>query len=139
MSKSLEMLPRAVSSHFTHLKSAEIVEPNLLSEEMVWCLSSIFLRLTRQGSFLDCETSSTMSRSSISSIWSFTSRNSFSYGPSNNVTGEIEFMDPYRICGDTTFKDIGPYQYYQEITTSSLDYSKIPRSAVFLKKLMYIS
>eukprot|EP00250_Pteridium_aquilinum_P011647 c20214_g1_i3 orf=438-2342(-) len=135
---SLEMSPKVVSSRFTHLKDGETVEPNLLSEEMVWCLSSVFLRLTKQGSFLDCETSSTVSRSSLSSVWSFTSRNSVGYNPSSNVTEEIEVMDPYKICGNSTFKDIGPYQYYQEVTTSSLDYSKIPRSAIFLKKLMIL-
>lgn len=126
-----EMLAQVISSH---LDDGEIMEPNLLSEEMVWCLSSIFLRLTRQG-LSDCETSSTVSHSTLSSVWSFNSRNSVSY-PSRDVTEEIEFIDTYKICAESIPKDIGPYQYYQEITANSLDYSRIPRSAGFLKKLM---
>ncbi|KAH7331087.1 hypothetical protein KP509_20G014100 [Ceratopteris richardii] len=126
--------PSEISSRFTQNQKA--VEPNLLSEEMVWCLSSVFLRLTRQSSMLDCETASTMSRSTVSSIWSFTSRNSISNNPSTDVTEEIELVDPYRICGSFTSVHVGPYQYYQEVTASSIDYSKIPKSAFLLKKLM---
>ncbi|KAI5057200.1 hypothetical protein GOP47_0027215 [Adiantum capillus-veneris] len=134
MLRKLDKSPKVASSRFNQIK--ETVEPNLLSEEMVWCLSSVFLRLTKQGSLLNCETASTVSRSTVSSIWSFTSRNTTSYNPSSNVTEEIEFVDPYRICGGFASPDIGPYQYYQEISTGSLDYSKIPRSAALLKKLM---
>ena len=112
------------------MPDGETIEPNLLSEEMVWCLSSIFLRLTKQGLFSDCETSSTVSHSTLSSI------TSMSYNMSRDVTEEIEFIDPYKISAESMPRDIGPYQYYQEITTNSLDYSRIPKSAGFLKKLM---
>lgn len=112
------------------------MEPNLLSEEMVLCLSSIFLRLTRHSSASDWETSSNVSHSTLSSIWSLTSRNSVSCNPSRDATEEIEFIDPYKICNESIRRNVGPYQYYQEITSSSLDYSKIPRAALFLKKLM---
>ncbi|MCO5548752.1 hypothetical protein L7F22_002213 [Adiantum nelumboides] len=134
MLKKLDKSTKVASSRFNQIK--ETVEPNLLSEEMVWCLSCVFLRLTKQGSLLNCETASTVSHSTVSSIRSFTSRNSASYNPSTNVTEEIEFVDPYRICGGFTSPDIGPYQYYQEITINSFDYSKIPRSTALLKKLM---
>lgn len=128
-----ETLPKLSSSH---LESGDIMEPNLLSEEMVLCLSSIFLRLTRHSSASDWETSSNVSHSTLSSIWSLTSRNSVSCNPSRDVTEEIEFIDPYKICNESIRRNVGPYQYYQEITSSSLDYSKIPRAALFLKKLM---
>eukprot|EP00250_Pteridium_aquilinum_P018835 c24216_g1_i1 orf=1-1458(-) len=131
--KAQEVLPKLFSSH---LESGDIMEPNLLSEEMVLCLSSILLRLTRQSSASDWETSSNVSHSTLSSMWSFNSRNTVSCNPSRDVTEEIEFIDPYKICGESIRRNIGPYQYYQEITTSSFDYSKIPRTAVFLKKLM---
>lgn len=128
-----ETLPKLFSSH---LESGDIMEPNLLSEEMVLCLSSIFLRLTRHSSASDWETSSNVSHSTLSSMWSLTSRNSVSCNPSRDVTEEIEFIDPYKICNESMRRNVGPYQYYQEITSSSLDYSKIPRAALFLKKLM---
>lgn len=133
MKKVQEALPKLFSSH---IESGDILEPNLLSEEMVLCLSSIFSRLTKQASAPDWETSSNISHSTLSSMWSFTSKNSVSCNPSRDVTEEIELVDPYKVCGESARRNVGPYQYYQEITSSLLDYSKIPRAAPFLKKLM---
>ncbi|KAI5072027.1 hypothetical protein GOP47_0012895 [Adiantum capillus-veneris] len=131
--KALETLPKVFSSH---IESGDVIEPNLLSEEMVLCMSSIFLRLTKQSAALDWETSSNVSHSTISSMWSFTSKNSVSCNPSRDVTGEIELIDPYKISGESERRNVGPYQYYQEVINSSFDYSKIPRAAALLKKLM---
>ncbi|MCO5601994.1 hypothetical protein L7F22_056121 [Adiantum nelumboides] len=131
--KAQETLPKLFSSH---IESGDIMEPNLLSEEMVMCLSCIFLRLTKQSATLDWETSSNVSQSTISSMWSLTSKNSISCNPSRDVTEEIELIDPYKICGESTRRNVGPYQYYQEVINSSFDYSKIPRAAPLLKKLV---
>ncbi|KAH7416495.1 hypothetical protein KP509_14G094300 [Ceratopteris richardii] len=120
----------------SHVASGDIMEPNLLSEEMVLCLSSIYLKLAKQQSSMDWETSSNISHSTLSSKWSFTSKNTTSWNQSRDVTEEIELVDPYRIISKSIRKNVGPYQYYQEVTSNLLDYGKIPRAAPFLKKLM---
>lgn len=120
------------------LDTRESSEPNLLSEEMVCCLSNIFLKFTRPGSLSDCETSSIVSHSTISSVWSFSSRNSVSRKLCMDISEDMEFPDPYRICDESSRRDIGPYKYYHDITSNSLDYSRIPRSGDFFKKLMVL-
>lgn len=128
------MVPKAVSSF---LDTRDTSEPNILSEEMVWYLSTIFVRLSRSNSYSDFETPSTVSHSMLSkSVYSFTSRNSLSYYPVMDITEEMEVFDPYWTCTDSTPRDIGPYKYYHEITTNTLDYQRIPRSSSFFQKLM---
>lgn len=55
-----------------------------------------------------------------------------------DITDEIGFHDPYRICTESSPQEIGPYKYFHDITASSLDYSRIPSSAGLLKRLMVL-
>ncbi|KAI3972551.1 hypothetical protein MKX01_019209 [Papaver californicum] len=77
------------------MSEGESNSPNKISEDMVKCLSSIFLRMNTQR---------------------------YRGTESNEYCEEMEFRDPYGICGKELCKrDIGPYKHLCAIEASSMN------------------
>lgn len=89
--------------------------PNRISEDLVKCLCSIFVRI---GSFKDkLGESKTPSRSTSA----FNQINKEKY----------QLCDPYGICSDSKTRDVGAYKNLCEIKASAVDLNRTT-SAVFL-------
>ncbi|XP_019051764.1 PREDICTED: uncharacterized protein LOC104588908, partial [Nelumbo nucifera] len=90
--------------------------PNKISEEILMCLSSIFLRMSRmknRGTEPDMLSSLT----------------------SNETYEEPEFRDPYGICSEFGKRDIGPYKYLFVIEASSIDPNRRTNSLFLIRRL----
>jgi hypothetical protein len=86
--------------------------PNKVSEDIVKCLSSIFLRISTV-------------KDKVGELGASQSVDSHA---SNR---ETEFRDPYDICSEFKNRDIGPYKHLYEIEASSIDLNRTT-SALFL-------
>eukprot|EP01018_Ginkgo_biloba_P021407 Gb_10011 [translate_table: standard] len=119
------------------LEDGKSTQPNKLSEEIVKCLLSIFLKLTKPSLGTEYETSSMMSQSTVSTISSrsYVSRSSLSCKTPMDRSEEIYFRDPYGVCVESASRDIGPYKHLHDITASSFDLTRIPSSASLLRRL----
>eukprot|EP01018_Ginkgo_biloba_P036653 Gb_17913 [translate_table: standard] len=119
------------------LEDGENMDPNKLSEEMVKCLLGIFLKLTRQSIGPEYDTSSVVSRSTLSSVSSrsFGSRSTLSCKTPMDCSEEIDFRDPYGVCVESGLRDIGPYKHLHDIIASSIDFSRVQNSIFLLKRL----
>ncbi|GAV69033.1 DUF547 domain-containing protein/Lzipper-MIP1 domain-containing protein [Cephalotus follicularis] len=91
--------------------------PNKVSEDVVKCLSSIFLRL------------SSMSNQGIAD-----NLQCLLQLPAQGF-GETEFRDPYSICAEFGKRDIGPYKHLIAIEASSINPSRISLSFFLLRRL----
>lgn len=113
------------------------MDPNRLSEEMVKCLLSIFLRLAKQSIGSEQDMSPVVSRSTSSSISSrnYGSRGTVRCKTSMEISEEIDFRDPYGVCADSEVRDIGPYKHLHDIITTSIDLSQIQITAPLLRRL----
>jgi len=115
-------------------------QPNKLSEEIMKCLMSIFLKLTRPSSATNKETSSIASRSTFSSVSSksYGSRSTLSCKIPMECSEEIHFKDPYGVCSESILKDIGPYKHFHDITASSFDLGRLPSCASLFRRLRFL-
>ncbi|XP_010268747.1 PREDICTED: uncharacterized protein LOC104605611 isoform X2 [Nelumbo nucifera] len=93
--------------------------PNKISEDILKCLSSIFLRMSRmknRGTEPDM----------LSSLSGLTS---------NETYEEPEFRDPYGICSEFGKRDIGPYKHLFVIEASSIDPNRRTNSLFLIRRL----
>ncbi|XP_049933715.1 uncharacterized protein LOC116254095 isoform X3 [Nymphaea colorata] len=114
-------------------------KPNQLSEELVKCLISIFLRLNR-GASPETETAATFPKIALSCM----SSRSFSSKPSLNSRTPISLsnvscplLDPYNMVvnHDCIPGDFGPYKNFIQLTRNSLKVSHMPHCMSYLEKL----
>lgn len=93
--------------------------PNKLSEDVLKCLSSIFLRMSElkvTGTDLDM----------LPSI---------SWSSSCECPEEMEFQDPYSICSEFGRRDIGPYKHLHAIEGSLIDTGRVTSSSFLMRRL----
>ncbi|QCD98928.1 Ternary complex factor MIP1 [Vigna unguiculata] len=91
-------------NHSTHKSSSEAERPNIISENIVKCLSSILLRMSavkNPGSACD-----------IPHLCDLRTK---------NCDEGTEFVDPYGICLEFGKRDIGPYKQLCEIDAKSFN------------------
>ena len=101
--------------------SSEADSPNIISENIVKCLSSILLRMSAvkvPGSAGD-----------IPPSWNIT--------PRNCVEG-TEFWDPYGICLEFGKRDIGPYKQLCAIDAKSFNPNRTTNTLFLQHRLKYV-
>ncbi|KAA3488833.1 General secretion pathway K [Gossypium australe] len=92
--------------------------PNKVSEELVKCLSTIFLRMS--------------SKKRDSAADSFPSLSMLGSQESSDVT---KFQDPYGICSNFGRRDIGPYKHLFPIDAGSINPNRTSNSLFLLRRL----
>ncbi|TYI82340.1 hypothetical protein E1A91_D05G215700v1 [Gossypium mustelinum] len=92
--------------------------PNKVSEELVKCLSTIFLRMS--------------SKKRNSAADSFPSLSMLGSQGSSDVT---KFQDPYGICSNFGRRDIGPYKHLFPIDAGSINLNRTSNSLFLLRRL----
>ncbi|KAG8494171.1 hypothetical protein CXB51_011819 [Gossypium anomalum] len=92
--------------------------PNKVSEELVKCLSTIFLRMS--------------SKKRSSAADSFPSLSMLGSQESSDVT---KFQDPYGICSNFGRRDIGPYKHLFPIDAGSMNLNRTSNSLFLLRRL----
>ena len=92
--------------------------PNRISESILKCLSSIFLRM-----------SSVKNRGSADSIPSFSNLTS------QERKGRAEFGDPYDICLEFGKRHIGKYKQFYSIKVGSINLNRTANSLFLLRRL----
>ncbi|KAH1065645.1 hypothetical protein J1N35_030632 [Gossypium stocksii] len=92
--------------------------PNKVSEELVKCLSTIFLRMS--------------SKKRNSAADSFPSVSMLGSQESSDVT---KFQDPYGICSNFGRRDIGPYKHLFPIDAGSINLNRTSNSLFLLRRL----
>ncbi|KAK8601221.1 hypothetical protein V6N12_051062 [Hibiscus sabdariffa] len=92
--------------------------PNKVSEELVKCLSSIFLRMSSVKRNPTAETFPSLSL----------------FG-SQESSEETEFRDPYGICSSSGRRDIGPYKNLVSIGDDSINLNRTSNSLFLLHRL----
>lgn len=137
-----------VITHFgpTKLPSLNIFEDgkstqqNKLSEDIVKCLMSIFLKLTRPSLATNKETPSTASRSMFSSVSpkSCGSRSTLNCKIPMEYSEEIHLKDPYGVCYESILRDIGPYKHFHDISAISFDLGRLPSCASLFRRLRFL-
>lgn len=85
--------------------------PNKVSEDIVRCLSSIFVRI------------STLKDKAVDS---------------HGSGGESQFWDPYEICSEFRNTDIGPYKRLCAIEASSVDLNRTTNALFLIHRLKYV-
>ncbi|XP_031383111.1 uncharacterized protein LOC116197201 [Punica granatum] len=109
-----------------------VEKPNELSEELIKCLIEIFLELNRSPQdYQDGNNNASKLALTCMTSKSFTGRTSFS---NDNPTN----LDPYGIFSDsdgTSFRDVGPYRNFIQITRGSLEISRFPECLLAIRKL----
>ncbi|XP_068637638.1 uncharacterized protein [Aristolochia californica] len=98
----------------------EVESPNKVSEDILKCLLSIFLRMSTPKA-------TTMESEMLPSI-------SGSY-TSGEGSENMEFQDPYGICSDFGKKDIGLYKTLRAVEASSIISNRIIGSAFLIQRL----
>lgn len=88
---------------------------NKISEDVVKCLSSIFLRLSKSKG-------KTMESELLSSVISLAFK------------GDNEFRDPYGICSESR-RDIGPYKDLSVIEACSVDLKRKTNASFLINRL----
>ncbi|CAI9777484.1 unnamed protein product [Fraxinus pennsylvanica] len=92
---------------------------NKISEDLLKCLSSIFLRLNKlKGKTMDSESFSSLVSRAFSK---------------NNV--ESDFRDPYCISSEFKKRDIGPYKHLCTIEAGSVDLNRKSKASFFIRRL----
>ncbi|XP_060199505.1 uncharacterized protein LOC132627907 [Lycium barbarum] len=92
--------------------------PNTISENILKCLSNIFLRM-----------SSRKNRSTADTLPSLTGYNSC------ESIEKKEFGDPYRICSKFERRDIGPYKHLYAVEASSINPNRTTISVFLVRRL----
>ncbi|CAK9167141.1 unnamed protein product [Ilex paraguariensis] len=92
---------------------------NKISEDILKCLSSIFLRLSSsEGKTLEAEAFSSLL------VLAFNGNNQ-----------ETEFWDPYGICSKSGIRDIGPYKHLCAIEAGSIDQNRKTNASFLIHRL----
>ncbi|TKY75097.1 NEK protein kinase [Spatholobus suberectus] len=110
-----------VRNHSLHEKPRGDESPNILSENILKCLSSILLRMSAARN-LD-------STGDVPPSWTPKSKN---YVEGSEGT---EFWDPYGICLEFGKRDIGPYNQLCAIEAKSFDPKRTAKSLFLLHRL----
>ena len=101
-------------------KSEDNIRPNKVTEDIVKCLSSIFLRM------------STLKDKAVE-LGNFSSRAAFS---SPVGDGGKEIQDPYGIISaEFKIRDTDPYKHLYTIEASSIDLNRTPNALLLLQRL----
>lgn len=116
-------------------------EPNRLSEELLKCLISIFLKMN-QISEKEETTINTVTKNTLSCInpRGFTPKTTFNCKARSSFnTDKVPNIDPYGIISDSDgmLTDIGPYKKFIGITRHSLRASHFSDSNLVTRKLRY--
>jgi len=109
-------------NHSPHKSSPEAERPNIISENIVKCLSSILLRMSavkNPGSACD-----------IPHLWDLK--------PKKCDEG-TEFGDPYGICLEFGKRDIGPYKQLCAIDAKSFNPKRTANTLFLLHRLKYVT
>ncbi|XP_077243883.1 ternary complex factor MIP1 leucine-zipper protein (Protein of unknown function, DUF547) isoform X2 [Tasmannia lanceolata] len=131
-------------------EESSIEMPNKLSEKLLKCLISIFVKLNRTPTQTDFESSSVVPKLTLSCMSSkgfmtktpLNCRTPVFYSDDNRT-----LLDPYSVFSDLegTFGDVGPYKNFMHFTRSSLDmtqvsqcFSVIGKLRVLMHKLCYV-
>ncbi|KAL5705421.1 hypothetical protein ACHQM5_023725 [Ranunculus cassubicifolius] len=93
--------------------------PNQISEDILKCLSSIFLRMSKQ------KNRNLQSRRFNSLVQVSTLENN----------KEIEFQDPYNTCSGSGKRDVGPYKNFYTIEADSFDPNRTTNALFLLQRL----
>lgn len=89
--------------------------PNRVSEDLVKCLSSIFVRIgTSKDKFVEPKTPS---------------RTTSTFKQCSKETDQL--CDPYVICSESNTRDVGPYKNLCEVKASTVDVNRTT-NALFL-------
>ncbi|CAA6655512.1 unnamed protein product [Spirodela intermedia] len=120
-------------------KKSRSPPPNKLSERIIKCLICVFLRITRTSRATELERSSSMSRSTYSSLGSRSIHLESSLNPKSGqaMQRETASQDPYgifQIEGSIT-RDIGPYKHMVRFTSGSMDSKGLSACSLLLRKL----
>lgn len=110
-----------VTDHSPNEKPSGDESPNIISENILKCLSSILLRMSAvkvPGSAGD-----------IPPSWNIT--------PRNCVEG-TEFWDPYGICLEFGKRDIGPYKQLCAIDAKSFNPNRTTNTLFLQHRLKYV-
>lgn len=105
----------------THKISPEAECPNIISENILKCLSSILLRMSA--------VKNTGSAGDISPLWATKPR---------TCAEETEFWDPYGICLECGKRDIGPYKQLCAIDAKSFNPKRTTNTLFLLHRLKYV-
>lgn len=92
--------------------------PNKISETILKCLSSIFLRMSSSKNRATTDT--------LPSLSALTSCESFD--------AEV-FKDPYGICSEFGKRDVGPYKHLFAIETTSINSNRKTNSVFLVRRL----
>ncbi|KAM1048085.1 hypothetical protein ACFX1X_027598 [Malus domestica] len=125
----LELECRLVDQERTHESSSSssddrVLEadntPNKVSEDIVKCLSSIFVRMS---SLKDKVEELGSSRSALSA---------------HAANGETGFRDPYGICLEFRDMDVGPYKHLRSIDIGSIDLNRTTSALILMHRLKFL-
>ncbi|KAE7999587.1 hypothetical protein FH972_003997 [Carpinus fangiana] len=90
--------------------------PNKVSEDILKCLSSIFVRMSAlKDKVVESETSQTLA--------------------SHASNRETEFGDPYDTCSEFRNRDIGPYKHLCSIEATSVDLNRTTNALFLIQRL----
>ncbi|XP_010525622.1 PREDICTED: uncharacterized protein LOC104803390 [Tarenaya hassleriana] len=106
------------SSNGSDEKSVGDCSPNKISEDLVKCLSNIFLRMSSVKSREGTEHLSCLPRY-----------------PSQENDKETVFRDPYGICSSFGERDIGPYKHLVDVEASSINRNRTSSSLFLIRRL----
>lgn len=96
--------------------------PNRVSEDLVKCLSNIFVRIgTSKEKFVESKTPSTSG-----SYFSQCSKE------------KDQFWDPYHICSESKTREVGPYKNLCEIKGSNVDLTRTTNAMFLIHRLKYL-
>lgn len=110
-------------------------EPNRLSEELLQCLISIFVKLNQTLS--EKESTSATSKHNLNCINSknFSPKSTFSCKARSSITND----DGVSQGSDSTEIGFGPYKNFNQITRNSLKTARLSDSCPATKKLRYLT
>lgn len=90
--------------------------PNKVSEDILKCLSSIFVRMsTLKDKVVESGTSQTLA--------------------SRASNRKAEFRDPYDTCSEFRNRDVGPYKHLCSIEASSVDFNRTTNALFLIHRL----
>lgn len=110
-----------VRNHSPHKNSPEAQSPNIISENILKCLSNILLRMSavkNPGSTCD-----------MAPLWDLKPQ---------NCDEEADFWDPYGICLEFGKRDIGPYRQLCVIDAKSFNPKRTANTLFLLHRLKYV-
>jgi len=125
MQQELRMKDQPIAemrNHSLHDKPKGGESPNIISENILKCLSSILLRMSTVKN-LD-------SAGNVPHSWTPKS--------SKNCVEGSEFWDPYGICLEFGKREIGPYKQLCAIEAKSFDPKRTAKSLFLLHRLKYV-